>query len=163
MDVNPNASSPSTRFDLRFAHSISIDISDKTPSIYFLNFPLVSILLFRGIPLPSFLFRGFLQCSNFFLGCVLVFCELRGRPHLQIGTRGRCWQSRWRSGKSKWSSRQMQMYENPILSDCLQKGGFSYLSVIASSSSHCIGIIAFDESAQDSWRPKWLKQHRILA
>ena len=88
MDVNPNASSLSTRFDLRFAHSISIDISDKTPSIYFVNFPLVSILLFRGIPLPSFLFRGFLQCSNFFLGCVLVFCELRGRPHLQIGTRG---------------------------------------------------------------------------
>ena len=82
MDVNPNASSPSTRFDLRFAHSISIDISDKTPSIYFLNFPLVSILLFLGIPLPSLLFRGFLQCSNFFLGCVLVFCEL------QIGTRG---------------------------------------------------------------------------
>ena len=164
MDVNPNASSPSTRFDLRFAHSISIDISDKTPSIYFVNFPLVSILLFRGIPLPSFLFRGFLQCSNFFLGCVWPPWQSSSpNRHKRNSADARCWQSRWRSGKSKWSSRQMQMYENPILSDCLQKGGFSYLSVIASSSSHCIGIIAFDESAQDSLRPKWLKQHRILA
>ena len=76
------ASIPSTRFVLQFAHLISIEISEKHPILIvciFLWF-LYCFSVFFSLLLCSVVF---FNVSTFSLMCFSLF-KLHGRPHLQV-------------------------------------------------------------------------------